>query len=181
MNLRDENTKQLDNFPFLYTNESTNLYTNQHNFMDFNVDDNGLWVIFAVNQSNNTAVMKVDVNAMTPQYIWNITINHKDVGEMFIVCGVLYAVDSGTDRYTKIRFVYDLYKDALLDISNLSFTNPFKRTTMIGYNHKNKELYTVDKGNWLTYPVRYYEGSDKSGDLSDDPPVANKIQQDAED
>lgn len=45
--------------PFPYSPNSTNLYTSQYNYMDFSVDDNGLWVIFPVPDSNNTAVMKV--------------------------------------------------------------------------------------------------------------------------
>ncbi len=57
---------------------------------------------------------------------------------MFIVCGVLYAVDSVVDRNTKIRLALDLYRNQLLDDVNLSFTNPFKRTTTVGYNHRSK-------------------------------------------
>lgn len=64
--------------------------------------------------------------------------NEKQVGEMFIVCGVLYAVDSVVDRNTKIRLALDLYRNQLLDDVNLSFTNPFKRTTTVGYNHRSK-------------------------------------------
>lgn len=96
---------------------------------------------------------------------------------MFIVCGVLYAVESVTERSTKIRLALDLYRNTVLEDANLSFTNPFKRTTMVGYNHRSKvgsgrvcrccwykiymslpqELYTWDKGNQLTYPTRYHE------------------------
>lgn len=73
---------------------------------------------------------------------------------MFITCGILYAIDSATDKNTKIRFALDLYTQKLLDVS-LSFANPFKKTTTLGYNHKNKELYALDKGNILLYPIRY--------------------------
>lgn len=76
---------------------------------------------------------------------------------MFIVCGVLYAVESVTERSTKIRLALDLYRNTVLEDANLSFTNPFKRTTTVGYNHRSKELYTWDKGNQLTYPTRYHE------------------------
>lgn len=72
---------------------------------------------------------------------------------MFIVCGVLYAIDSTTDKNTKIRLALDLYTMKLLDVT-LSFTNPFRKTTRVGYNHRNKELYTWDKGNQLIHPVR---------------------------
>ncbi|KAL3289098.1 hypothetical protein HHI36_003539 [Cryptolaemus montrouzieri] len=155
MNLFDERTAALD-LPITNMNRTTNLYTSQYNFMDFSVDDNGLWVIFAVPETNNTAIMKVDEHVMEPQYIWNVSVQHKRVGDMFVVCGVLYAVDSVTERSTSIRFALDLYRGVLLDV-NLAFSNPFKKTTMIGYNHRLKELYTWDKGNQLTYPVRYHE------------------------
>lgn len=75
---------------------------------------------------------------------------------MFIACGVLYAIDSATERNTKIRLALDLYTLKLLDVT-LSFTNPFRKTTTVGYNHKTKELYTWDKGNALLYPVRSHE------------------------
>lgn len=60
----------------------------------------------------------------------------EQVGEMFIVCGVLYAIDSVTERNTKIRLALDLYRGTFLDDVNLSFTNPFKNTTMATYNHR---------------------------------------------
>ncbi|XP_068082075.1 uncharacterized protein [Anabrus simplex] len=144
------------NVPLVATNGSNYLYTTEFNYMDFSVDDNGLWVIYGLPENNNTIVMKVDAYTMKEQYMWNISVNHHNVGEMFIVCGVLYAVNSVTERNTKILFALDLYKKILLDV-NLNFTNPFRRTTMIGYNHRNKELYTWDKGNQLTYPIRYHE------------------------
>lgn len=67
----------------------------------------------------------------------NIAVKLK-VGEMFIVCGVLYAVESVTERNTKIRLALDLYRNTVLEDANLSFTNPFKRTTTVGYNHRSK-------------------------------------------
>ncbi|XP_049816320.1 uncharacterized protein LOC126263277 [Schistocerca nitens] len=142
--------------PLVATNGSNYLYSTDHNYIDFSVDDNGLWLIYALPDINNTIVMKVDTSTMQKQYMWNISVNHHEVGEMFVVCGVLYAVNSVTDRITKIAFALDLYTNNLQDV-NLNFTNPFRRTTMIGYNHRNKELFTWDKGNQLTYPVRYHE------------------------
>lgn len=58
------------------------------------------------------------------------------VGEMFIVCGILYGIDSVTERNTKIRLAVDLYRGIFLDDVNLAFSNPFKNTTMATYNHR---------------------------------------------
>lgn len=54
---------------------------------------------------------------------------------MFIIGGVLYAIDSATDSNTKIRLALDLYRTKLVEVS-LNFTNPFAKTTTVGYNHK---------------------------------------------
>ncbi|XP_063220620.1 uncharacterized protein LOC134530022 [Bacillus rossius redtenbacheri] len=153
--LKTESYEHLD-VPWLSVNSSNYLYTTRNNYLDLSADDNGLWVVYGLADSNNTVVLKVDPAAMKVQYAWNISVDHHVFGEMFVVCGVLYAVDSVGERHTKIRFALDLYKNNLLDV-NLPFTNPFTRTTMIGYNHRSKELFTWDKGNQLTYPVRYHE------------------------
>lgn len=59
---------------------------------------------------------------------------------MFIVCGVLYAIDSVTERNSKIHLALDLYRGVVLDDVNLVFTNPFKNTTMALYNPETKVM-----------------------------------------
>ena len=101
--------------------------------VDLAVDENGLWAIMAMKENNNTLVMKISAYNMELIYAWNITLNHNLVADMFMVCGVLYAVDSTTVRDTKIRLALDLYTHQMLEIE-LPFTNPFRHTTMLGYN-----------------------------------------------
>ena len=112
-----------------------NLYLpqQQDNYLDLVTDENGIWGIFGLAVDNNTVVMKFDDRNMTFQYMWNISLSHHQVADMFIVCGVLYAVDHVQERDTRIRFALDLYKNKLLDVE-LPFTNPFKYTTSLGYN-----------------------------------------------
>ncbi|XP_054278871.1 uncharacterized protein LOC128997276 [Macrosteles quadrilineatus] len=145
-----------DQVPYTVISNLTKLYNEQHNYMDFAVDDNGLWVIYGLEDSNNTVVLKLETKSLEVQYAWNISVSHRKAGEMFIVCGVLYVVDSTQERNTNIRFALDLFTNKRVEV-DIPFTNPFRRTTMIGYNYKNKELYTWDKGNQLTYPIRYHD------------------------
>lgn len=70
---------------------------------------------------------------------------------MFIVCGVLYAIDSVTERTTNIRLALDLYRQKIIKVS-LSFANPFRRTTTVGYNARNKvSLFLYSKISRLSY------------------------------
>lgn len=94
---------QLLHVPYAVINESNYLYQTEHNYMDFSADDNGLWVIYGLPGSNNTAVMKIDSYTLEIQYALNISVKHNKAGEMFIVCGVLYVVESASDRRTNIR------------------------------------------------------------------------------
>lgn len=71
--------------------------------MDLAVEENGLWVIYGLEDTNNTAVLFVDASIMDIRHAWNISIKHDRAGDMFIVCGVLYAVHSVTERNTTIR------------------------------------------------------------------------------
>ncbi|KAH8281267.1 hypothetical protein KR018_003964 [Drosophila ironensis] len=142
--------------PYAGVAAGNRLYTTDYNYMDFNVDEVGLWVIYSTYNSNNTMVAKLDAETLKMQYNFNITLDHHQFGEMFIVCGNLYAIDSGTDKNTQIRYVVDLYKGKLLN-TNLPFSNPFSHTTTVGYNPLTVELYSWDKGNALTYPIRYNE------------------------
>ena len=135
-------------------------------FVDLAIDENGLWAIMAMKENNNTLVMKISASNMQLIWAWNITLNHNLVADMFIVCGVLYAVDRTDARDTKIRLALDLYKHNMIEIE-LPFTNPFRHTTMLGYNPRKDPrdgtgrpggfLYTWDGGNQLTYPVKYHD------------------------
>jgi len=72
-------------------------------YLDFSVDETGLWVIYGLQPTNNTAVAKLNPYSLELEYVWNISVNNQRAGEMFVACGVLYAVDSVNERSTKIR------------------------------------------------------------------------------
>ncbi|KAF2901206.1 hypothetical protein ILUMI_04981 [Ignelater luminosus] len=152
--LKKKTKTELNVTELIAMDSSNALYKTGYNYLDFSVDDNGLWVIFPVPDSNNTGVMKVN-DSMHIQKMWNFSMEHQKVGEMFVACGVLYAIDSISTYHSKVRFALDLYTERLVEI-NLDFTNPFESTTMATYNHRKKELHTWDSGTQLKYPVLYH-------------------------
>ncbi|XP_037941142.1 olfactomedin-like protein 2A [Teleopsis dalmanni] len=119
--------------PYAGVERRNKLYSTDYNYMDFNVDEVGLWVIYSTYDSNNTLVAKLDAENLRVQYNFNITLDHRKFGEMFIVCGHLYAIDSCSDKNSQIRYVVDLYNGKLLNV-DLPFSNPFRKTTTVGYN-----------------------------------------------
>lgn len=56
---------------------------------------------------------------------------------MFMACGTLYILDSTTEKETKVSVAVDLYLNKTVEVS-LPFTNPFRKTTQLGYDHYHK-------------------------------------------
>lgn len=92
------------------------LYETQYNYMDISADENGLWAIFAANNTNNTMIIKFDQRSLGTENAWNISLDHQMIGEMFIACGVLYGIESATDTFTKIRFAFDLFLNTPIEV-----------------------------------------------------------------
>ena len=40
------------------------LYKQSRDYLDLSVDENGLWAIYGLQQSNNTVVAKIDLNTL---------------------------------------------------------------------------------------------------------------------
>lgn len=137
---------------------SRRLYRNSLNAIDISVDENGIWLVYPnlYSDTNTTIVMKL--NGTRPEYVWNLTIDYSEVGETFVLCGVLYGVESVKAPSTHIAFAYDLYTNRELSVEmgveKVAFTNPFLSTVYIGYNPLYRYLYTWDNGNILEYPLK---------------------------
>ncbi|RWS29042.1 uncharacterized protein B4U80_08408 [Leptotrombidium deliense] len=144
--------------------DKTILYETQFNYMDIAADENGLWVIYAANNTNNTIVLKFDAETLQYEKFWNISFDHRLMGEMFIICGVLYGVDNVTDTKTKIRFAFDLYTKTILEDVAVDFTNPFRNNTFISYYPKYQRIYALDAKNVIEYPIRFKESTNEEND-----------------
>lgn len=66
---------------FATANNTNYLYTTEYNLVDFNVDENGFWVIYSMADSNHTIVSLLDAVTLEAKYSLNISINHHKVCE----------------------------------------------------------------------------------------------------
>ena len=146
---------------------TSKLYETQYNYMDLMADENGLWVVFARNNTNNTLVLKFDPVTLDTENVWNITLDHTMIGEMFIACGILYGTEPATETFTKIRFAFDLYLNSPVDIS-VNFTNPFKHNNLIAYNPRHEKIYAWDSKNLIEYPLKFTESTSESEEESEE-------------
>ena len=131
------------------------LYITEYNYFDFSVDENGLWVIYGEDHKPmNLMVSKLNSD-LSIEKTWRITVHHKQYGNGFIACGVLYLIKNTRTKDTVIDFAFDLYEDRRISV-RIPFTNPFEMNNMVSYYFHGEKAYilTWDKGNQLTYPLR---------------------------
>jgi len=129
------------------------LYSTEYTYIDLAVDSNGLWAIYAAEQQENfLLVSKLDADRLTIQKTWNISVRHRDYGNGFIVCGILYLVKDVVSTTTIIDFAFDLYRKERLFV-DLLFRNPYHQNCMVVYNHAETRIYSWDNGHLLTYPL----------------------------
>lgn len=124
------------------------------NYFDLAVDENALWVLFHYEDTPFLSVAKLDIGNLTIYETWNLTlINHTDVSNGFVVCGVLYLVESGRELKSEIVIAYDFYRSRYRK-PNIKWVNLYKDANMMSYNPFDKRVYIYDHGYLLTMPAR---------------------------
>lgn len=127
-------------------NHDEYLYDTPHNFVDFAVDENGLFVVYRQQESNFLTVSKIDGETMKIQRTWIVPeLNATEVANSFIVCGVLYTVKSKRLASTTINYAYDLRNNELEGIS-IAWSNPYKHLVMADYNPFQEQIFIYDDG-----------------------------------
>lgn len=78
------------------------------------------------------------------------------MGNAFVACGVIYAIDSYNSRPTTINFAYDT-KTGRQWNPHIKFINQYGGIYMVDYNPRERVLYAWNSKRQVTYPISFEE------------------------
>ncbi|XP_014663236.1 PREDICTED: gliomedin-like isoform X2 [Priapulus caudatus] len=152
-NVHTKTTEELPLPGATYTG-GTFLFNIKHSYVKVAVDENGLWAMYGSETSQNLMVAKIQLEPFEVIRVQDLDLKHNVVGHAFISCGVLYTVEDTSVAKTTLNFAFDLYNSTVTRIE-LDFVNPYTQNNMISYNPTNRLLYSWDRGNQLSYSLRF--------------------------
>ncbi|KAE9420543.1 hypothetical protein Angca_003047 [Angiostrongylus cantonensis] len=85
---------------------------------------------------------------------WEVPdVNGTELADAFIMCGVLYGLQSATTRDSRISLAYDLFSNETIP-GQVAWYNPYQGLTMLHYNPVDSRLYFFDDRRLLSVNVR---------------------------
>ncbi|PAV77527.1 hypothetical protein WR25_02552 [Diploscapter pachys] len=129
------------------------LYDRPHNYVDFAVDENGLWVIYMHAETQKLIISKLEPNLHVVRTWYLEDVNATQIADAFVMCGIFYGLENAYQRDSAITFAYDLYSNETIP-GQVAWYNPYGGLTMLHYNPVDSRLYFFDNKKLLSVNVR---------------------------
>uniref|UniRef100_A0A8D2ZHN2 Olfactomedin-like 2Bb n=1 Tax=Scophthalmus maximus TaxID=52904 RepID=A0A8D2ZHN2_SCOMX len=125
--------------------------------VEFAVDEAGLWLLYPALDTEGfhqevTMLIHLHPRDLQPIRSFRTGLRRGRYGNSFLVCGVLYAVDSMERRYANVTYAFDTHT-LTHTVPSLAFTNMHAHTSQLAYSPLDKKLYAWDDGHQMMYDV----------------------------
>uniref|UniRef100_A0A3Q3XA83 Olfactomedin-like domain-containing protein n=1 Tax=Mola mola TaxID=94237 RepID=A0A3Q3XA83_MOLML len=129
---------------------------NPSTYLDFAVDELGLWVIHADPEyGGNLVFTKLDKVTLAVEYIWDTQCRSRDAEGAFLICGTLYVVyNTQYGGRSTVQCLYDIHDIIHSEESPVMFfPKRYTSHSSIHYHPGDNELYAWDDGYQTIYKV----------------------------
>ncbi|XP_041070160.1 olfactomedin-4-like [Carcharodon carcharias] len=123
--------------------------------LDFSVDENGLWVIYATVKGKGNIVMnKINEESFTVEATWETNQFKRAASSAFTLCGVLCVTRTLTTQMEEIFYTFNTKtgKDSFI---NIPFEKKSENIICLHYNPSNHKLYIFNDGYMIFYNLEF--------------------------
>ncbi|XP_038646371.1 olfactomedin-4-like [Scyliorhinus canicula] len=123
--------------------------------LDFSVDENGLWVIYATEKSKGKIVVsKINEESFIVQATWETNQFKRAASNAFMLCGVLYVTRTLTIQTEEIFYTFDT-KTGEESFINIPFQKKYENVISLHYNPSDHKLYMFNDGYLVFYNIEF--------------------------
>ncbi|XP_072925823.1 olfactomedin-4-like isoform X1 [Hemitrygon akajei] len=149
-NVNLPNAGHSNKFPYCYYNCYG--YTD----IDFSVDENGIWVIYATEENyGNIVLSKISSINMTVLQTWKTKLFKKSTTNAFMICGVLYATRYINVNEEEIFYMFDTITNQEAKNLNIRFVKYSPNVASLHYNPVDRKLYLYNEGYMIAYSILF--------------------------
>ncbi|XP_051884278.1 olfactomedin-4-like isoform X2 [Pristis pectinata] len=144
------NAGHSNKFPYCYYNCYG--YTD----MDFSVDENGIWVIYATEENyGNIVLSKINSNTLAVLQTWKTKLFKKAATNAFMVCGVLYATRYVSESEEEIFYMFDTITNQEAKNLNIRLVKYSPNVASLHYNPVDRKLYLFNDAYMIAYNILF--------------------------
>lgn len=143
-----------DSAMFPVESHATVYNLNPETLADLAADDEGLWVLYAVSDSEpNIHLAKMDPATLDIEQIWDTRCPRENAEAAFVVCGTVYVVyNTRLASRSRVQCVFDVNDMVISEEAPLLyFPRRYGSHASLKYNPEEKQLYGWDDGYQIIY------------------------------